>query len=173
RAPMLVFIYGFLAPVGVYAAVYRLWPVGNVISLSRLLVALGVIQLVVVFTIDLRRFISRGHNPDLISGTFGTNAYQLVFFLLIVMGVLAGIFACEPGRLAARLAPVLFVLILATVFLAQYRALLVTTAVTALVIAFLLGPHARGIVAAVLIIASLVLTLRYVSSRFPQLKFAS
>ena len=28
-APVLVFIYGFLAPLAVYAAVYRIWPPGN------------------------------------------------------------------------------------------------------------------------------------------------
>ena len=40
--PVLVFLYGFLAPVGVYAAVYRLWPPGHAASLSRLLVRLGI-----------------------------------------------------------------------------------------------------------------------------------
>jgi hypothetical protein len=171
--PVLVFLYGFLAPLGVYAAVYRLWPVGKAISLSRLLVALGVVQLFVVFTIDLRRFISSGHNPDVISGTFGTNAYQLVFFLLVVTALLATMLTCEPGRLASRLAPALFFLILVAIFLAQYRALLVTTAVTVIVIGALLRQHARGVIAGVLIIASLIVTLQYISAHFPHLKFAS
>src|SRR2546428_702763 len=114
--PVLVFLYGFLAPLGIYAGVYRLWPTGNAMALSRLLVALGVIQLVVVFVIDLPRFVASGHNPDVVSGTFGTNAYQLVFFLLVVLGLLAGIFTVEPKRTAARFAPALFVLILSAVF---------------------------------------------------------
>lgn len=171
--PVLVFLYGFLAPLGIYAAVYRLWPRGNALALSKLLVALGVIQLLVVFVIDLRRFVATGHNPDVISGTFGTNAYQLVFFLLVVLGLLAGIFTVEPQRRAARLAPVLLVLILGTIFLAQYRALLATTAVSVLLVGALLGSRARGIVAAVMIGAGLVVTLQYVATRFPNLKFAA
>jgi O-antigen ligase len=137
------------------------------------LVALGVVQLFVVFTIDLRRFIASGHNPDVISGTFGTNAYQLVFFLLVVTALLATMLTCEPKRLASRFAPLFFFFILVAIFLAQYRALLVTTAVTVLVIGVLLRRRARGVIAAVLIIASLVVTLQYVSAHFPQLKFAS
>jgi hypothetical protein len=171
--PVLVFVYGFLGPLGVYAATYRIWPAGNAMALSRLLVWLGLIELTVVFTIDLRRFVARGHNADVISGTFGTDGYQLVFFLLLVLGLLAGIFTIEPKRAAARFAPVLFVLILGAVFLAQYRALLVTTGVTVLVIAVLLGRRARGVIAGVFIVASLGITLQYVSSHFPNLKFAS
>jgi len=171
--PVLVFLYGFLAPLGIYAAVYRLWPRGNALALSKLLVALGVIQLLVVFTIDFRRFVATGHNPDVISGTFGTNAYQLVFFLLVVLGLLAGIFSVEPRRRAARLAPVFMILILGTIFLAQYRALLATTAVSVLLIGSLVGSRARGIVAAVMIGVALIVTLQYVATRFPNLKFAS
>ncbi len=37
-APVLVFIYGFLAPFGAYAAAHRVWPVGNASALSRLIV---------------------------------------------------------------------------------------------------------------------------------------
>jgi DNA-binding XRE family transcriptional regulator len=171
--PVLVFVYGFLGPLGVYAAVYRLWPRGNALVLSRLLVGLGMIQLLVVFTIDLRRFVASGHNPDYISGTFGTNAYQLVFLLLVVLGLLAGIFTVEPQRRAARFAPLLIVLILGVIFLAQYRALLATTAVTVLLVGSLVGSRARGIVAAVMIGVALVVTLQYVATRFPNLKFAS
>lgn len=170
-APVLVFVYGFLAPIGVYAAVYRLWPAGHARSLSRLLVALVVVELLVVIGIDLPRFASSG-NPDVISGTFGTNAYQLVFFLLLATGLLAGIFTLEPRRPAARFAPLLFVLILGTIFLAQYRALLVTTAVTVVVIAALLGLRARGLVTAAIISLSFGFTLSYVASHFPLLKFA-
>jgi hypothetical protein len=170
--PVLVFLYGFLAPIGVYAAVYQLWPTGQALSVSRFLVALGLIELLVVFAIDLPRFLSTG-NPDLVSGTFGTNAYQLVFFLLVFTGLLAGIRTLERRRLAARFAPVIFALVLATIFLAQYRALLVTTAVSILVIGFLLGPRGRGVVTGVIIVVSFAITLSYVSTRFPVLKFSS
>ncbi|HEV2724224.1 MAG TPA: hypothetical protein VGV10_06290, partial [Thermoleophilaceae bacterium] len=95
--PVLVFIYGFAAPMGVYWSAYRLWPTGQALNMSRLVVALGLAQVVVVVLIDLPRFIST-NNPDEVSGTFGTNAYQLVFFLLVFAAVLAGIFTFEQGR---------------------------------------------------------------------------
>jgi hypothetical protein len=141
-------------------------------SLSKTLVGLGVIQLIVVLTIDLPRFAAHGYDPDLISGTFGTNAYQLVFFLLVFTGVLFGVFTFERTRSAARVAPLLFVLILASIFLAQYRALLVTSALTVALIGLLLGARARGVVGVVAVIVSFVLVLSYVSHRFPDLKFA-
>ena len=170
--PVLVFLYGFLAPMGVYAAVYRLWPAGRALSLSRLLVGLTLLQLLVVFLIDLPRFLA-SNDPDLISGTFGTNPYQLVFYLLVATGLLAGIFTVEKGRMAARLAPLLIILILATTLLAQYRALLVTTGVTIVLIAIILRGRARGIIAGALIAISLAFTFSYVASNFPGLRFAS
>ena len=169
--PVLVFLYGFLAPIGVGAAVYALWPAGQAHSLSRALVALGVIQLLVVALIDLPRFISSG-NPDVVSGTFGTNAYQLVFFLLVFTALLAGIFTFEKKRAAARFAVPLFGAVLATVFLAQYRALLVTSAITVLFIGALVGTRGRGIVAATFVAAAFVLSLAYVAQHFPGLRFA-
>jgi hypothetical protein len=169
--PVLVFLYGFLAPIGVGAAVYRIWPVGQAQSLSRLLVGLGAIQLLVVALIDLPRFISSG-NPDLVSGTFGTNAYQLVFFLLLFTALLAGIYTFEKQRLSARLALPLFAAILGSIFLAQYRALLVTTALTVLFIGFLLGARGRGIVAITVVAGSFAVSLSYIAQHFPRLGFA-
>jgi hypothetical protein len=166
-----VFLYGFLAPIAVYAAAYRLWPVGHALALSQLLVALGVLQLLVVAVIDLPRFVASG-NPDVVSGTFGTNGYQMVFFLLLFSALLAGVFTFEKQRLAARLALPLFGWILLAILLAQYRALLVTTALTVLLIGLLLGTRGRGIVAGTVVTASFVLSLSYVAQNFPGLKFA-
>jgi hypothetical protein len=167
--PVIVFVYGFLAPIGVYAAVYRLWPTGEAPSVSRFLVLLGAVELVTVFAFDLPRFLS-SHNPDVISGTFGTNAYQLVFFLIVLMGLLATVRTLEPRRLSARLAPVIVALALATVFLAQYRALLATTALSIFVVGLLLGRRGRGLVTGAIVVAIFALTLTYVSDRFPRLK---
>ncbi len=170
--PVLVFIYGFLSPLAVYAAVYRLWPPGNAISMSRLFVWLGVVQLAVVFTIDLPKFIVSG-DPDVISGTFGTNQYQFVFFLLLFTGLIAGIFTAEPRRLAARAAPVLVLLALASILLAQYRALLVTTAVSLLLVAALLSKRRRGVISAAVVLISFVIALGYVTTHFPALHFGT
>jgi DNA-binding XRE family transcriptional regulator len=167
-APVLVFVYGFLAPIAVYASVYRIWPAGNARALSRVLVALGLVQLTVVVFIGLPRFIASG-NPDVISGTFGTNAYQLVFFLLLVAALLAGVFTLEPGRAVARFAPILILAIFVVILLAQYRALLMTTVVTIVVVAVVLGRHARGVLIAVFAVTAFGLAFSYVAYTFPRL----
>jgi transcriptional regulator with XRE-family HTH domain len=169
-APVLVFIYGFLAPLAIYAAVYRIWPPGSARALSRVLIGLGLLQFAVVALIDLRRFAASGGNADVISGTFGTNAYQLVFFLLVVASLLVGIFTLEPRRRIARLVPVIIPAIFVVILLAQYRALLATTVVTMVAVGVLLGRHARGVLAAVLAVIAFAFVFSYVASRLPELK---
>jgi transcriptional regulator with XRE-family HTH domain len=169
-APVLVFIYGFLAPFAVYAATYRIWPPGKAQSLSRTIVALGLVQIAVVALIGIPRFIASDGNPDEISGTFGTNAYQLVFFLLIVGSLLAAIFALEPRRAVARFAPLLILCVFVVVLLAQYRALLATTILVMLLVGVLLRAHARGLLVAVLTVAAFAAAFSYVASHLPRLK---
>jgi DNA-binding XRE family transcriptional regulator len=169
-APVLVFVYGFLAPLAVFAAVYRIWPPGNGRALSRVLIGLGLLQLVVVALIDLRRFVAAGGNADLISGTFGTNAYQMVFLLLVVASLLVGIFTLEPGRRIARYVPVILPAIFVVILMAQYRALLATTVVTMVVVGVLLGRHGRGLLAAVMAVVAFVVVFSYVASSLPDLK---
>jgi transcriptional regulator with XRE-family HTH domain len=172
-APSALFIYGFLSPVAVYYAVHHLWPTGHVLPLSRLLVGLALLQFVIVALVDLPRFLATG-NPDVMTGTFGENGYQLVFFLLVTAAVVAGIYTFEKGRWAARIAPFFFVATLVTILLVQYRALLFTMALTVLLVATLLGfIRLRGAVAVVLIAVTFGLSLSYISSLYPQLKYAS
>ena len=167
---MLVFIYGFVGPFAVFLAVYRLWPVGSALRLSRVIVALGLLQLVVVVFLDLPRLLASG-NPDEISGTFGENAYQLVFFLLVFGALLAGIFTFEKKRPVARLVPALFVLSLGAIFLAQYRALLLTTFFTIILIAVLLGSaRLRGVAIGAVTAFAFLMTLNYVADTLPGLK---
>lgn len=172
-APALVFLYGFLGPVAIYFAVYKLWPAGSAMRLSRVLVGLGILQIAVAFLIDLPRWLSDpGRNPDLFSGTFGENPYQLVFFLLIIIGLLAGIFTFEKRRAIAPFTPFLLVAIFGVIFLAQYRALLLTTALTIILLAVLLAPlSARGVVGATLALVALVGTLAYAAQNIPEFKF--
>jgi transcriptional regulator with XRE-family HTH domain len=169
-APALVFVYGFLAPLAVYAAAYRIWPAGQARALSRLLVGLGLLQLVVVAVIGLPRFVSSGGNPDMISGTFGTNAYQLVFFLLLFAALVAGIFTLEPSRPIARFAPIVVPAVFMVVLLAQYRALLATSVIMLTFVGVLLGKRARGILAIALTMVAFALAFSYVASSFPNLK---
>lgn len=168
-APVVVFVYGFLAPLAVYAATYRVWPPGNARSLSNTMVLLGVLQLVVVAGVDLPRFIDSG-DPDQISGTFGTNAYQLVFLLLVVAALLAAIFTLEPERAVARIAPLLLLAFFIVIMLAQYRALLATTVLTTVVVGILLGRHLRGVVITVVAAIAFSLSFSYVSGHYPGLK---
>jgi hypothetical protein len=172
-APAVVFIYQFLAPLVVYAATYRIWPSGSARSLSRLLVALGLAQLAVVAVIDFPQFVRAGGNPDVISGTFGTNQYQLVFFLLVVAALLIGIFTLESGRAIARFVPVLILAIFGVMLLAQYRALLLTTVVTIVVVGVLLGRYARGVLVSALAVIAFAAAFSFVASRYPGLSLHS
>jgi transcriptional regulator with XRE-family HTH domain len=169
-APALVFVYGILSPLLVYGAVRRLWPAGRALVASRLLVALGIVQLVVVAAIDIPRFVTE-QNPDLISGTFGTNPYQLVFFLVLFVSLLAGIYTYERQRAVARFIPLLITASLATIVLAQYRALLLTTGLCLLLGAVILGGRrSRGLIAAGIGMLAFMSALAFGAAHFPILK---
>jgi transcriptional regulator with XRE-family HTH domain len=171
-APALLFLYGFLGPLAFFYASYRLWPSGQSLVMSQTIVALGVLQFVVICIFDLPTFVESG-NPDDIVGTFGGNAYQLVFFLLVFAALVAGISTFEPNRLAARLAPVLFGATFLVIFLAQYRALLVSTALTILLIGFVLGPaRGRGFLIGAIVATAFIGALGYVATEYPAFKFA-
>ena len=168
--PALLFIYGFLAPILLFHVVRTLWPTGQAMSLSRLLVALACVEFAVVLFIDLPEFLS-SRNPDVVSGTFGENAYQLVFFLLMCAALVAGISTTERRRLVAPLAPLFFAATVATTLLAQYRAITLTFALTVLLIATLVGlVRVRGAIAGVLIAIALAAGLVLVPNVFPELK---
>ncbi len=169
--PALLFIYLVASPVVVYLVVYRIWPVGQAGSMSKAFVGLAMLQFAVVVVIDLPRF-AGDQNPDLISGTFGENAYQLVFFLLVFGALLAGIATFEPRRRAARFAIPLGGATLLVIFLAQYRALLVSTFVAILALGMLLArSRGRGMLVAAVAVAAVFLMFTLVLSRFPLLRF--
>jgi transcriptional regulator with XRE-family HTH domain len=170
--PVLAFVYGFLAPLGLYAAVYRLWPSGNARALSRTIIALGVLQLVVVVLVDIPTFLET-RNPDDVGGTFGTNAYQLVYFLLVFVTLTVGIAAFEPRRRTARVAPVLIFATFATILLAQYRSLLVTTVVAIVAVTLLLGARGRGFLVVGSAAIGFVFVFHVVATSLPVLKLDS
>ncbi len=170
--PVLVFLYGFLAPIAIYAIVYRVWPPGNAAALRRTLVGLALVQLAVVVFIDLRTFLST-HNPDDISGTFGTNAYQLVFFLLVVVTLVVGVATFEPGTQTARIAVPLVGACFIVMLLAQYRALLVSMVVAVLAVAYLVKGTTRGTVAVGVMAVGFALAFYYAAVHMPFLKLDS
>jgi transcriptional regulator with XRE-family HTH domain len=170
--PVLIFFYGFLGPLGFYVATRRLWPSGQAIVLSRTLIWLGVSQFIVIGLLDLPSFLATG-NPDEIVGTFGGNAYQLVFFLLVFAALVSGIATFESRRRTARFAPLLLGATFLTIFLAQYRALLAATALTVLLVGFMLGrSRGKGFVVGALGVTAFVAGLGYVAIAFPTNKFS-
>jgi transcriptional regulator with XRE-family HTH domain len=170
--PAFVFVYGFLAPLGVYAAVYRLWPSGNARAFTRMIVTLGVIELAVVGLVDLPTFVDT-RNPDDVSGTFGTNAYQLVFFLLVFVALLVGMSSLEPRTRLARLAPVLILATFVTILLAQYRSLLVTTVVALVATALLFGGRARALLTVTGAVIAFIIAFQFLAANVPELKLES
>lgn len=171
--PALLFAYGILAPIAIYSATYLLWTPGNSRRVTSMIVALGVLQLVVVLTLQLPGFIaSSDPNPDNISGTFGENAYQLVFFLIVFIATLMAIFIRESGRFSGRLSQILIPAALAVILLAQYRALLISTVITLLLAAAILNVlRGRTVVTVIVGGVALVVALGVISSNFPILKF--
>jgi hypothetical protein len=128
------------------------------------------VQIFVVVAIDIPRFAS-SNNPDQISGTFGTNAYQLVFFMLLFIGLLAGIYTHERQRLVARTAPLWIGLSLAIIVLAQYRALLITTGLAVLLTGVILGAHrSRGLIVAGTALLAFMAALAFGAAELPILK---
>ncbi len=168
-APVIVFIYGFLAPIVLYAITYRVWPQGNAAPLSRTLVGLGIAELIVVLLVDLPTFVDT-HNPDDVSGTFGTNAYQLVFLLLVIVALVVGIATFEPGTRIAQFAVPLVAASFVAMLLAQYRALLVSTVIAIFAVAFLLKGVRRGILAVGIVSVGFALTFYYVATNLSFLK---
>ncbi len=173
-APVLVFVYDFLSPLVVYWATKRLWPPGNALRVSKLIVYLIMFEFFVVVALDLHRYSSTGGNPDKITGTFGTNADQLVFFLTLGVAIIGGVWAFEKGRLAARLAPALVFFSVIVIYLAQFRALLITLALVILLVGVLVGKvGVRGALVLPVTIAIIVPTLVAVDRTNSKLKLVS
>lgn len=169
-APTLLFLYGFLSPIAVFYAVRQIWPTGQALALSRVLVGLACVQFVAVLFIDLPEYLDT-KDPDLVSGTFGENAYQLVFFLLMSAALVVGILTTERRRLVARVAPVFFACVIGTLLLAQYRAILLTAALTMVLIAAVVGlVRARGAIAGVMVAATFAVGISVIPSVLPELK---
>jgi hypothetical protein len=119
--------------------IFCLW-----IGLIQVPVALA--QLSTVFSED---------NPDLASGTFGTNGSQMCFFLILVIGYLLGRYLIEGKRRWLLLATPLVVVFYAQGFKAMWIPFVVTMGVPVLL--FSRGLKAKKLLAVVLILATAVL----------------
>ncbi|MEX2458395.1 MAG: hypothetical protein WD770_05365, partial [Actinomycetota bacterium] len=170
--PALLFLYGFASPLIVYRVVYRIWPAGSARALSRTILGLVALQFAVVGLIDMPRFIAAGQNPDLISGTFGLNPYQLVFLLLVFAGVLTGAVAFERRSLTKRFWIPLALTTVLVILLAQYRALLLATGLVVVLLAWMVGRvRGRGPLIAAGFVLATMLVFSYVVTSLDFLKF--
>jgi hypothetical protein len=170
-APVVLFLYGFVAPVGIGVAVHRLWPPGNTRYLANVLLALVVIQLLVVVGIDTPRYIS-SRNPDVISGTFGENGYQLVTFLIAIIAGFGAAMAHDKGSPFARAGLILIGPCVVTMIFVQYRVMIVVLVLTAVVIVPLItGRRARGALAVLIVGGLFVFGLQFVLANFSELKY--
>ncbi len=92
--PALVFWAFHLEPIVFALLLMRLgWNQEDTQKLSKLLVAIGLVQ-IPLSLIQLLSVFSED-NPDLASGTFGTNGSQMCFFLVLVIAYLLGRYLME------------------------------------------------------------------------------
>jgi len=168
-----LFIMGLLEPLAFMALAYRLNPHREVVgALAKVLVFVGWLQIVVVGIMDVPTFLVT-RNPDLISGTFGKNAYQLTFFLLTWNALVLSDKA-ETRQRALRQVSILMIqaAIVVIILLAQFRSFLPFTAVTWIVTYIVVNQRPmRGFVAAAFGGSLLVGLFVAVNGLFPELKW--
>jgi transcriptional regulator with XRE-family HTH domain len=169
--PSLLFIYGFLSPLFLYGAFYHLWPAGNARWLTKFFVILVVIQLLIGFFYDFPRFLASG-NPDVMSGTFGENGYQLTIFLVVMIGVVVGVATFDRRTLVARFATPLIGGMALLIFLSQFRSLVPFMLVTLGIMTLVVGSgRIRGALVAVVASGIVLFALQTVASQFTILRY--
>jgi transcriptional regulator with XRE-family HTH domain len=168
--PAGTFLYMFAAPMALAVAIYRIWPAGNAPLVTQWLFGIGLLQLFIVLTVNLPDFLAT-RNPDVISGTFGENGYQLAIFLAVVISALAGLLAYDSRRPLAKFAIPGMLAFTAVILLVQYRTLLLTLAAVALLIAYFLRKQRRGLLYGAVFTVLLFGVFSLVSSYFTELKY--
>ena len=168
-----LFVFGLIEPLLFMGLAYALSPGRETVAfLERLLYRFGWLQIVVVVFLDLPRFLATG-NPDLISGTFGENAYQLTYFLLAWNGLFLLRQSRRANRIrAAFLSGAVEIITLTIILLAQFRSILPFAAFTWLLTHLIVNrPSARGLAATGLGMLTAVVVFIQVDRQFPHLKW--
>jgi len=119
----MLFALGFLEGPILFLALTRMMSDGDKAAdgVQKLIWRLFLVNVIVVIVIDLPLFTASG-NPDVMSGTFGLNAYYFSAFLVASAGLLIGMTYCKKLGLLPAVAG--HVLIIFSFFLLQYRAAL-------------------------------------------------
>lgn len=168
-----LFIVGLLEPLAFMLLAFTLDPRREVLGwLLKLLYLVGWLQILVVMTIDLPLFVAT-RNPDYISGTFGTNAYQMTWYLL-TWNVLLLSSRVAPGHRLIRGVGLglLQVLIVTIILLAQFRALLPFALVTWTLTYFVVEQRpARSVFIALLGTTAFVALFMVIALTIPELKW--
>jgi len=169
----LLFFIGLMEPLAYMALAYALAPDRKVLDfILRLLILVGWAQILVVAFVDLPVFLET-RNPDFISGTFGLNAYQLVFYLLAWNVLILS--PSEKSRYSAFRWIAVFLTQLALliiILLAQFRAFIPSLLLTWLFTYLILYRPSMKTFARVSIAASLPVVLFLAINRiFPELKY--
>lgn len=125
------------------------------ISIEKLFVFLFVINVVVVVVVSYPLYIASGGNPDMLSGTFGKNAYYFSVFLVIIGGWFFGREYSNSGHWLTFYLVMGFVF--GTFFLLQYRAALPFFVLSFLLLGFIL--YGRRIVSFLMVLAMLFITI--------------
>lgn len=168
-----LFVIGFLEPLLFMGLAYLLQPNREVAGfLLKLLWLVGWLQIVVVSTMDLPQFWAT-RNPDFISGTFGYNAYQLVFLLLAWNVLILSRPATSRYKglhfMGALLLQVLIVFIM---LLAQFRAIIPFAVLTWGLAYIVVNRKAQGMVLKAVMGMSLFwVLLLAINNTFPELKY--
>jgi transcriptional regulator with XRE-family HTH domain len=170
--PVIVFLYTTLGPVAVFAAVRTIWPVGNGRAALGVLLVLGAVQLVIGLTVNAPAVLQT-EDVDRVSGTFGTNPYQFVVFLTVLIGALAMLGPSRAGGVFRRFAPVMIAAALVLIVLAQFRAYLPILVIVLLFITALLSRiGTRGLATALVPVAVLAAVLTFSAQSLPFLKLS-
>lgn len=168
-----LFIVGFLEPLAYMLLAYALTPrLETFTFLVKILFFVGWLQIAVVLLVDFPQFLVF-RNPDVISGTFGENPYQMVFYLL-TWNVLV-LSSKPPNRLRVLWllgVSILQGVILAVILLAQFRAIIPFAAVTWALTSFLITRRrSLAIVAGGFSLAIFTVFFLGVNYLLPELKY--
>jgi hypothetical protein len=171
HAPAVVlFAVGLLEPIAYLFLILRLKPDRAVLDfVIKILLGIGWLQLLTVLVLDIPVYLESG-DPDVISGTFGENAYQLVFFLLTWNALILSRAKAQGRKLIATV-PIQFVTLL-IILLAQFRAFIPSVFLTWGMTYFLIyGISLRTLRMSVIGVSSVIGLFLLVNLAIPSLKY--